>query len=371
MATEPQVGVHTAALLFGARDLRLTQVSTPKPLPHQVKIHPRATGICGTDLHYYSAGKNGMFVVRNPLVLGHEAAGEIVEIGTDVEGVQVGDRVAIEPQRPCSICKQCREGNYNLCPKLKFTGSASADPPVQGSLQQLYCHEAAFVHKLPANISWEEGAMVEPLSVAIHAVRRSRLRAGQSVLVLGAGAIGLLCASVAKLSGAKSISMIDIDRARLAFAKKMQLANSTFEMPLKGHEGEEKADFAKRIASETLKLYGQNFELADVVFECTGIENCVNVGIHSAAPGAKVVLVGMGSPVQSINIGAAALREIDLVGLWRYANTFTTAIDLIASGKLDVKSMVSHTFDLSNAKEALELVVAKPPELIKCIITSQ
>jgi L-iditol 2-dehydrogenase len=359
---------HTAALLYGARDLRLSQVPTPTPLPHQVLIRPRATGICGTDMHYYSAGKNGIFVVEEPLVLGHEAAGEVVAVGSDVADVKIGTRVVVEPQRPCSTCKQCRGGKYNLCPNLKFSGSASAKPPVQGSLQELYCHEAAFVHHLPQELSWKEGAMVEPLSVAVHAVRRSTLRAGQSVMILGAGAIGLLCASVAKVSGAKDITMVDIDQARLDFAENQGLAQATFQVPLKGKDGESKADFAKRIAGEMLQKKG--FGLADVVFECTGVEVCVNVGIHCAAPGAKVVLVGMGAPVQAINVGAAAVREVDLVGLWRYANTFATAIDLMASGKLDVKSMVTHTFSLAEAADALELVVAKPPDLIKCVITS-
>lgn len=360
---------HTAALLHGARDIRLTQVPTPTPLPHQVLIRPRATGICGTDMHYYQAGRNGIFVVEEPLVLGHEAAGEVVAVGSQVTDVKVGDRVAVEPQNPCGICKQCRQGTYNLCPKLKFTGSASAKPPVQGSLQELYCHSASFVHQLPESMSWEEGAMIEPLSVAIHAVRRSGLRAGQSVMIMGAGAIGLLCASVAKVSGAKSITMIDIDQDRLDFAKKQKLANAVFKIPMRGEEGESKPDFAARMAQETLKQEG--FDRAEIIFECTGVEVCVNVGIGCAAAGGRVVLVGMGSPLQNLNVGGAAVREVDLLGLWRYANTFETAIGLIASGQLDIKPMVTHTYDLAKAADALELVVAKPPDLIKCIITNQ
>lgn len=360
---------HLAAVIHGARDLRLTQVPTTTPLPHEVQIRPRATGICGTDMHYYSAGRNGIFTITTPLVLGHEAAGEVVAVGSEVDPTiaKVGDRVAIEPQRPCSVCKQCRGGTYNLCPKLKFTGSASANPPVQGSLQEVYCHAAAFVHRLPDEMSWIEGAMVEPLSVAIHAVRRSGLKAGYRVLVLGAGAIGLLCASVARVSGARSITMIDIDQARLDFAKEKGMADATFKIGMKGEEGESKMDFAARMAKESLKQDG--FGLVDVVFECTGVEGCVNVGIYSAAPGGKVVLVGMGSPVQNLNVGAAAVREIDLLGLWRYANTFETAIGLIASGQLNVKPVVTHTFNLDKAAEALELVVAKPADLIKCVIT--
>jgi L-iditol 2-dehydrogenase len=360
---------HTAALLYGARDLRLESVPTPAPQSHQILIRPRATGLCGTDNHYYYSGKNGIFTITDPLVLGHEAAGEVIEVGSDAAsfGLKPGDRVAVEPQRLCGQCKLCKDGKYNLCPSLKFTGSASASPPVPGSLQEKYVHEAAFVHHLPENVSWEEGAMVEPLSVAIHAVRRSRLRAGQSILVLGAGAIGLLCASVARVSGAKSISMVDIDEARLSFALKQGLADAVFQMPLKGQNGESREDFTKRVATEMLR--SKDFERTEIGFDCTGIETCVNVAIYASAPGGKVVLVGMGSPVQSVHVGAAAVREVDLVAVWRYANTFPIAIDMIASGKVNVKNMVTHSYPLKKAAQALDLVVEKPPDLIKCVIT--
>jgi L-iditol 2-dehydrogenase len=365
---------HVAALLHGARDLRLTQVATPDPLPHEVLIAPRATGICGTDMHYYSAGKNGMFVIKNPLVLGHEAAGMIVALGSAVEalslGLKVGDRVAIEPQRPCERCELCRGGKYNLCPRLKFSGSASANPPVQGTLQGRYTHPAAWVYALPKEMSWQEAAMVEPLSVAVHAVRRAEVRGGMTVVILGAGAIGLFCAAVARVNGARWIGMVDVDSARLEFAKRHGFADGVFEIPMRGEEGESRPDMAKRVASTMLARADVGWGLAEVVFECTGVDTCVNVGIHCAAPGGKVVIVGMGQPVQNINVGAAAVREVDLLSLWRYANTFRAAIDLIASGQVNVKPLITHTFDLEQAADALQLVVDKPSDLIKCIITS-
>ncbi|KAG8630987.1 hypothetical protein KVT40_000127 [Elsinoe batatas] len=360
---------HKAARLHGAKDLRLEDVPTPELLPHQVQIRPRATGICGTDMHYYSAGRNGIFTVTTPLVLGHEAAGEVVAIGSNVTNIKVGDRVAVEPQRPCSTCPQCKAGTYNVCPSMKFSGSASADPPVQGSLQELYCHEAAFVHHLPSNLSWLEGAMVEPLSVAVHAVKRSGLGIGQRVLILGAGPVGLLCAAVAKASGARSIAMIDIDSARLEFAKAQGLANAVHTIPMRENEGEKPEAFPARLAKEALVVEG--FELSEVVFDCTGVAVCVNLGIRCAAPCGKVVLVGMGAARQSIEVGVAAVREVDLVAVWRYANTFDTAIGLLASGKLDVKPFVTHTFDLSEASKALETVVARPTDLVKCVITAK
>jgi L-iditol 2-dehydrogenase len=369
-------GHHQAAVLHGARDLRMEQRTTCPPQADEVQIRIRATGICGTDLHYYQHGRNGMFIVQTPLVLGHEASGEISAVGANVASTkfQVGDRVVVEPQRPCGVCTVCRSGRYNICPFLKFTGSASADPPVQGSLQQYYNHPAAFVHRLPTSLSFEEGALIEPLSVALHAVRRSGLIAGQSVLVLGAGAIGLFCAAVARSTGASNIGIVDIDQTRLDFAtgessRGTGVADTSYKIPTKGNESESKADFAARMSREILRA--PDFSRADIVFECTGVETCCNIAIHSAAPGGKVVLVGMGSPTQCLNIGAAAVREVDLLTLWRYANTFETAISLAAKGRLDLKSLVTHKFDLTHVADALETALKRPDDLIKCVITSQ
>jgi L-iditol 2-dehydrogenase len=325
-------------------------------------------------MHYYSAGRNGMFTIDTPLVLGHEAAGTVVALGSAVESLglylKVGNRVAIEPQRPCERCAVCRSGKYNLCPRLRFSGSASANPPVQGTLQARYAHPASWVYALPQNMSWEEAAMVEPLSVAVHAVRRAKVRGGTRVVVLGAGAIGLFCAAVARVNGARWIGMVDVDGARLDFASRHGFAEAVAEIPTHGNEDESKPDMAKRVAGQILEQAGVGWGLAEVVFECTGVEACVNIGIHCAAPGGKVVVVGMGQPVQNINIGAAAVREVDLLSLWRYANTFRTAIDLIASGQVDVKPLITHVFELEKAADALQLVVDRPKDLIKCIITS-
>lgn len=365
------VTTHKAAVLYGAQDMRIEERPTIEPLPHEVQIAPRATGICGTDLHYYQHGRNGSFVVEEPLVLGHEAAGEVIAVGAEAArttDIKVGDRVAIEPQRPCSTCSLCRGGKYNLCPHLKFTGSASAKPPVQGSLQQVYNHPAAFVYRLPANVSFAEGAMIEPLSVAIHAVRRSSIRAGQSVLVAGAGAIGLLCAAVARISGASTVSMIDIDESRLAFASRHGFADQTMVIPMGSEAGESKAEFAARMTEESLQR--EQWGRADICFECTGAEACANICIHSAAPAGKVVIVGMGAPQQSLDVFAAAVREVDILSVWRYANTFEAAIKLVGTGALNIKPLITHTFALEDAKLCLETALQKPPELVKCIIAS-
>lgn len=365
---------HIAAVLYGAQDMRIETRNTTPPSPEEVQVRILATGICGTDMHYYQNGKNGMFLVREPLVLGHEAAGEIVAVGSNVtQQFQVGDRVAIEPQRPCKKCDVCCSGRYNVCTRLKFTGSASADPPIQGSLQEYYNHPADFVHRIPETISLQEAALLEPLSVSLHAVHRSGLKVGQSVLILGAGAIGLLCANLARIAGASRVLIADIDQARLDFAlgrSKAHRAVATASYLIDPSRAKDlKEDFAKHIAKEIAHV--EESGPADIIFECTGVESCCNIGINCAAPGGKVVLVGMGSPTQSLSIGAAAAREIDLLAVWRYANTFPTAIKLVQSGQVLLKQLVTHTFDLHDAERALETVLSKPADLIKCVITSK
>ncbi|OGM41052.1 hypothetical protein ABOM_010237 [Aspergillus bombycis] len=364
---------HTAAVLYGAHDMRMETRTTAPPAPDEVQIRIRATGLCGTDMHYYHSGKNGMFVVQEPLILGHEAAGEVVAIGSNVQQLQCGDRVAIEPQQPCKKCSICMAGRYNICPQMKFTGSASANPPIQGSLQEVYNHPALFVHKIPPSISFEEAALLEPLSVALHAVRRSQLQIGQSVLVLGAGAIGLLCASLAKAAGASRIGIVDIERSRLDFAMGKNgtdnaVATAAYQIVTPTVSAESDPE---QVAHETSTeiLRSEGFGPADVVFECTGVASCVNIGIGCASPGAKVVLVGMGSPTQNIHVGAAAVREVDLLSLWRYTNTFTAAIDLVKSAQVNLKSLVTHTYDLAEAATALDLTLSKPADLIKCVVT--
>jgi L-iditol 2-dehydrogenase len=215
--------------------------------------------------------------------------------------------------------------------------------------------------------------LVEPLSVALHAVRKSGLIVGQNVLILGAGAIGLLCAAVCKGTGALDITIVDVDQTRLDFATSQaprgtQVADRSFLIPF-SQEGESKADFASRLSREmfdSLKTHRR----FDIAFECTGVETCTNIAIHCAAPGGKVVLVGMGSSLQNLNIGAAAVREVDLLSLWRYANTFPTAIDLVQRGRIDLKSLVTHQVGLTRAEEALDIALKKPEGLIKVVITS-
>lgn len=347
MSNNSNTSTHNAVVLHDAQKLIVERVETAAPGPDEVQIAPRATGICGTDQHYYQNGRNSIYKVTEPLILGHEAAGEVVAVGSRVTNIRVGDRVTLEPQQACQCCEHCLDGRYNLCSRMRFNGSASAKPPVQGSLQERLNHPARLVYKLPDGVSYEEAALIEPLSVAIHSVRKARIHAGHSVLVLGAGAVGLLCAAVAKASGAASVAMVDIDEARLEFAKDQNLADVTY----------------TRLPETGLKV--------DASFECTGVEACLNACIGATTAGGRVVIVGLGRPTQTLNLGLAVVREVELLGVWRYANTFPTAINLLGAGRLDLKSLITHRFDLLDAEKALQLVLGKPSDLIKCIITSE
>lgn len=250
---ESDTANHNAIVLYGAKELRIEKRQIQNPEADEVHIQIRGTGICGTDLHYYSQGRNVMFIVKAPLVLGHEASGVVNVVGPNVIEFQSGDRVAVEPQRPCGKCRECLGGRYDICTELKFTGSASRDPQVQGTSQEYYNDPAAFVHHLPKFLSFVEGALIEPLSVALHAVRRSGLIAGQSVLIRGAVATGLLCAAVCKTTGASDITIVDVDQTRLDFATSQtpqgtQVTDQLFLISFSDQEGEFKADFASRLS---------------------------------------------------------------------------------------------------------------------------
>ncbi|KAL2027627.1 hypothetical protein VTO58DRAFT_110315 [Aureobasidium pullulans] len=354
--------MHKAAVLYGVKDIRIEDVETLDLKPHEVRIAPRATGICGTDLHYYQNGKNGIYTVRQPLILGHEAAGEIVEVGTAVTHLKPGDRVAVEPQLACSACDQCRLGRYNLCGSMRFNGSASASPPAQGSLQKLWTHAASLCYPLPGKVSFSEGAMVEPLSVALHSVRKAKLEAGHSVFITGAGAIGLLCARVARISGASSVLMVDVDATRLEFAKRHGIADNIYRIPMEAKDGESGAQFSLRMSNEIQECL--NILSANVAFECTGIESCLNICVGMAGQGSRVVIVGMGKPQQEVNISLALIREIEIVGVWRYANTFQPAIQLIEKGMVDVKALITHRFEMEDVASALEFALQRPADLV-------
>ncbi|KAH8648982.1 chaperonin 10-like protein [Tricladium varicosporioides] len=334
-----------ASVLHGAKDLQIENRTLGLPEPSEVQVAVQATGLCGSDLHYFNHYRNGDIIVQEPITLGHESSGVVTEVGTSVTNLKAGDRVALECGLPCLECDLCKEGRYNICKALRFRSSAKSFPHFQGTLQERINHPAAYCHKLPSNVSLELGAILEPLGVAIHGSRRASLKTGSTVLIFGAGAVGLLCAAMSKVSGAKKIIIADIQGERVDFAVKNKFADAKIVVPLKRPQAiEEKLAFAKDVAEMVKEASGGE---VDAVFECTGVESCLQAAIYSTRPGGRIMLIGMGSPIQTLPISAAALREVDLVGVFRYANTYEEAIKLVSSGNPllpDLSKLITQRF---------------------------
>ncbi|KAJ6495410.1 chaperonin 10-like protein [Mycena sanguinolenta] len=361
---------QTTAVLYGAKDLRIEDRTLWPPQAGQAQVAVLATGLCGSDLHYYLHGRNGDFAVQAPLVLGHEASGVVTAVGPGVKGLVVGQRVAIEAGIMCNKCDYCRSGRYNLCKEMRFCSSAKTFPHADGTLQTFMNHPAHVLHPLPENCSFEQAALAEPLSVLLHAARRAQLSKGQTVLVFGVGAIGLLACSVAQSMGAARVVAIDINQARLDFAKTNGFADDTFCLPL--------TDKAKTIedqlrrAKESIQIALQKFDEPDgfdLIFECTGAEPCIQMSVHAAISGGKVMLIGMGSRNVMLPLSSAALREVDIQGSFRYANTYPAALALLASGKLkNVDALITHRFSLAQTAQAFSLLARGKDEAGKMVL---
>lgn len=268
--------------------------------------------------------------------------------------------MALEVGLPCGNCARCKEGRYNICKEMRFRSSGKSFPHFQGTLQERINHPAAWVHKLPEEVDLDVGALLEPLGVALHAFRRSQMQKGATVLIFGAGAVGLLCAAVAKVKGAGKVVIADIDAGRLEFAVKHGFAHSSYTVPMR--RGKD-TDEALMIAKETADAIGRvdGIGEVDTVFECTGVPSCVQASIYATRPGGRLMLVGMGHPIQTLPLGAAALREVDIVGVFRYANTYPESIEIVqqaaksADGP-DFSKLVTHRFSgLEGAPKAFEM----------------
>ncbi|KAK8074046.1 L-iditol 2-dehydrogenase [Apiospora phragmitis] len=353
-----------ASVLHGAKDLRVETRTLPAPSATEVQVAVQATGLCGSDLHYFSHYRNGDIIVREPMTLGHESAGVVTGVGSEVKHLQVGDRVALEVGLPCEDCALCKEGRYNICKGMRFRSSAKAFPHFQGTLQERINHPAKWVHKLPESVTLEQGALVEPLSVAMHARDRAQLKPGSTVLVLGAGAVGLLCAAACKASGAKAVVIADIQEDRVHFAVQNGFADVAIVVPMARLQTiEDKLAYAKELAGRVTasKVGAGEEEVGEVgvTFECTGVESCMQTAIYATQAGGKIMIIGMGTPIQTLPISAAALREVDLVGVFRYANNYPEVINMLSAKNAtlqDVGKLVTQRFEgLDKIPEAFDM----------------
>ncbi|KAG9254843.1 xylitol dehydrogenase [Emericellopsis atlantica] len=327
----------------------------PKPTlssPHDVLVAVNYTGICGSDIHYYLHGAIGHFFVKDPMVLGHESSGTVIEAGEGVSSLKVGDRVAIEPGYPCRRCHDCRAGHYNLCPEMAF----AATPPYDGTLTGIWSAPADFCYKLPDNVSLQEGALIEPLAVAVHIVKQATITPGQSVVVMGAGPVGLLCAAVAKAYGASKIVSVDIVQSKLDFAKGFAATHTYSSQRVSPEEN----------AKNILDLVGLPRGV-DAVIDASGAEPSIQTSLHTVRMGGTYVQGGMGKPDINFPIMALCLKEVTAKGSFRYgAGDYQLAVELVATGKVDVKKLVTATVAFEKAEEAFKKV--KEGEAIKVLI---
>ncbi|EDW81796.1 uncharacterized protein Dwil_GK12254 [Drosophila willistoni] len=329
---------NLTAVLHGIEDLRLEQRPIPEIGDDEVLLAMDSVGICGSDVHYLQHGRIGPFVLTKPMIIGHEAAGVVAKIGKKVTNVKVGDRVAIEPGVPCRYCDHCKQGRYHLCPDIVFC----ATPPYDGNLTRYYKHAADFCFKLPDHVSMEEGALLEPLSVGVHACRRGGVGLGSKVAILGAGPIGLVTLLTAQSMGASEILITDLVQSRLDVAKEL---GATHTLLLTKEQS----------AEDTVKLVTQKMSAQpDVTIDCCGAESSVRLAILATRSGGVVVVVGMGAPEVKLPLINALAREVDIRGIFRYCNDYSAALALVSSGKVNVKRLVTHHFDIKETAKAFE-----------------
>jgi L-iditol 2-dehydrogenase len=329
------------SVLRGVGDVAVEERPVPEPGPDEVLVRIGSVGVCGSDVHYYEHGRIGPYVVERPLVLGHEAGGEIAAHGPEVVGRPIGQRVSVEPGIPCRSCPQCLAGRYNLCPYVRFF----ATPPIDGAFCEYVAVPAAFAHPIPDEISDDAAGLLEPLSVGVWACRRGGVTAGSRVLVTGAGAIGLVSAQAARAFGATEVIITDVNPNRLGLAGELGLT------PI---------DVSARTITDT------GFE-ADVLIECSGNGNATRDAIQAVAPAGHVVLVGMGGDELLLPLSRLQDRELVLTGAFRYANTWPIAIALAASGAVELDRLVTGHYPLSEVERAL-IDSRRNPTTVKAII---
>lgn len=341
---------NLSLVLYPSKELKLENRPIPKPKDNELLIKINCTGVCGTDIHLWAWGGVAGLKIKDPLVIGHESSGTVVQIGKNVKNFKIGDRVVIETSDPCHNCIRCLEGNYHLCPVIRKLGL----PPDHGTYTRYVAHPALFCFKIPDNVSFEEGALIEPLSVTVHACRRGRVTGGDKVLICGAGPVGLLTVLTAKSMGATNICITDIRQDRLNFAKKL------------GADHVLLADSDSNICAQQVKeLLG---DFADVSLDCCGFEATLRVAMKATKPRGTVVVVGIGPENVNLPIAETMFNEVDIVGVNRFPNCYQRAIDLVASGAINVRPLVTHRFKLEEAVEALKFLKEEKPGTIKVMI---
>lgn len=336
-----------ALVLEKKGELSLRDIDLPLEVgPDDVKIAIHTVGVCGSDVHYYTHGAIGSFVVREPMVLGHEAAGTVTAVGANVKNLKVGDRVCMEPGVPNMNSRATKLGIYNVDPDVRFW----ATPPIHGVLTPEVVHPAAFTYKLPDNVSFAEGAMVEPFAVGLQAATRARITPGDVAAVIGCGPIGIMTALAALAGGCSRVYISDLSAPKLAIAGQ--------------YPGVHPVNITERTLKDVILDETEGWG-ADVVFEASGSPRAYDGLFDVVRPGGTLVLIGMPVETVKFDVAAAIIKEARLETVFRYANNFDRAVNLIASGKVDLKPLISQTFDFAESIEAFDRAAKGLPTDVK------
>jgi L-idonate 5-dehydrogenase len=327
-----------ALVIHSAGDLRVEDVPTPPVLANQLRVRVRFGGICGSDLHYFQHGGFGTVRVTEPMVLGHEVAGVVEEVGPGTAGFAIGDRIAISPSRPCGLCRFCQMGLQNHCLDMRYYGSAMRTPHVQGAFRREIVVETHQAHRLADSLSDREGALAEPLSVALHAVRRAGPLLGAKVLVTGCGPIGALVVIAARRAGATQIVVTDVGAFALRSALKVG------------------ADQALNVAEtpQALAAFSADKGQFDVLFEASGNPAALRGALDVLRPRGVIVQVGLGGET-TLPLNTIVAKELDLRGAFRFHEEFGMAVELLNQGLVDVKPLISATVPYRDAGRAFAL----------------
>ncbi|MEA3401377.1 MAG: NAD(P)-dependent alcohol dehydrogenase [Armatimonadota bacterium] len=340
-----------AAVLHEIHDMRVADVPMAElSAERDVLVRIRSVGICGSDVHFFERGRIGNIVLEQPTIMGHEAAGEVVEVLDEACGLAPGDGVAIEPGYACRRCEFCRSGRYNLCPDVVFL----AAPPVDGAFCEYLAWPSDFLFSLPDAMSMDEGAMLEPLAVGMHAARRAQVTGGDSVVVLGSGPIGLTTLQAAAAHGATDIIVSDLVPMRLDVARALGAT--------------EVIDAAETDAEKAIMELTEGRGV-DVAFECAGALATMQMAMRVTRNGGVVQLVGMpGEQHPQVPIYEIINRELDVRGTFRYAGCYPPSIALVEAGRVNVQSLVTHHYQLDEVPEAMQFVREHKDEVIKAVV---
>ncbi|KGB78656.2 hypothetical protein CNBG_4494 [Cryptococcus deuterogattii R265] len=346
--------------LWVTKDHKIYQKEEPYPAcaPDDCIVHVKATGICGSEIHFWKSGRIGDCCVTHDIILGHESSGQILEVGSNVKGFQVGDRVSIEPGVSCWECDMCIRGRYNLCPKVKFSGT----PPSDGTMRRFVAHPARFLHKIPDTMSYATGALIEPLSVAYNAVVRAKPYLGQPVVICGAGPIGLAMALCARAAGASPIVITDLEQNRLEQAHALGF-NRTLKIDLSWDR--------LATAAKIREVMGTSC-LPQIAFECTGAASSINAACYALEDGGTLLQVGCGKPGVELPLMSMGFREVNIITSFRYQQSWPVVIRLVNEGVLGgVDGLITHTFPVEKTIDAFETCADRSKLAIKVQIVDE